>query len=110
MSAEPRDSKPAVTIAAAFTIQVAASANLRHARAMVSELRDGGHAAYLVEASGTDTRHQVRIGHYPTLAEADRAASTLERTLGWRLHVMTEPPSHSSTSLVVQGTAAGSVR
>ena len=105
VSAEPQGSKPALTVAGSFTIQVAASANLRHARAMVSELRGRGHAAYLVEAlSGGGARHQVRVGHYPTLSEADGAASNLERALGWRLRVTTDVPPHSSTSLSVQGT------
>jgi cell division septation protein DedD len=106
VSAEPRDSKPASPLAGSFTIQVAASANLRHARAMVSELRGGGHAAYLVGAlPGDGARHHVRVGHYATLSEADRAAGSLERALGWRLRVTTDVAPHSSTSLIVHGTA-----
>jgi cell division septation protein DedD len=98
VSTEPRDSKPAA-VSGFFTIQVAASANLRHARAMVSELQDGGHAAYLVEASDEGSaRHEVRVGHYRTLAEADKSAGNLEKTLGWRLRVMMDAAGQSSTN------------
>jgi cell division septation protein DedD len=89
-----------------FTIQVAASNNARHARAMVDELKEAGHAAYLVEPvpSGTVAPYQVRVGHYPTLAEANRSASTLEKSLGWRLRIMASVPPRSSTNPVGQVT------
>jgi cell division septation protein DedD len=86
-----------------FTIQVAASTNARHARAMVNELKEAGHAAYLVEPppSSRGAPYHVRVGHYATLAEADRSARTLEKALGWRLTVTAGVPPH----LVAQGKA-----
>jgi cell division septation protein DedD len=76
---------------AAFTIQVAASANARHARAMVDELKRAGHAAYLVEGtlSGTQGPYKVRVGRYSTLSEANRSALSLEKAIGWRLSITT---------------------
>jgi cell division septation protein DedD len=86
---EPRQAKSS-TGATAFTIQIASSTNERHARAMVNELKDAGHAAYLVEPPAAHGgAYQVRVGRYLTLAEADRWARSLERSLGWRLRVTT---------------------
>jgi cell division septation protein DedD len=84
----------AATAAGSFTIQVAESASARHARAMVTELKEAGHAAYLVEAErlGSGAPYHVRVGNYPTLAEAARSARTLEKALGWRLSVTAVPP------------------
>jgi cell division septation protein DedD len=78
----------------AFTIQVAESSSARHARAMVNELKEAGHAAYLVEPvrSGSSVPYHVRVGYYSTLAEAARSARVLEKSLGWRLSVTTAPP------------------
>jgi cell division septation protein DedD len=73
--------------AATFTIQVAASPNERHARAMVDELKRAGHDAYLVE--GVRGLYRVRVGRYSTRSEANRSALTLEKALGWRLWVTT---------------------
>jgi len=81
---------PPASPGAAFTIQVAASANARHARAMVDELKRAGHEAYLVEqAALKGGPYQVRVGRYSTLSEANRSASGLEKTLGWRLSITT---------------------
>jgi hypothetical protein len=73
----------------AFTIQVAESTSVRHARAMVNELKEAGHAAYLVESARSDAGapYQVRVGNYSSLDEATRSARTLEKSLGWRLSV-----------------------
>jgi len=92
-----------------FTIQVAASSNARHARAMVNELKDAGHAAYLVEPapSGPVTPYHVRVGPYPTLAEANRSASTLEKSLGWHVRITTSALPRSSTSAVGQAKPVG---
>ena len=80
------DGSPATS--AGFSIDVAQSANARHARAMVEELKGAGHAAYLEPAaSGTNGSYRVRVGHYSSLAEAQRSARTLEKALGWRLSV-----------------------
>ncbi|HEY7502397.1 MAG TPA: carboxypeptidase regulatory-like domain-containing protein [Vicinamibacterales bacterium] len=80
--------------ASSFTIQVAESTSARHARDMVNELKDAGHAAYVVESArvGSGAPYHVRIGHYSTLAEATRSARVLEKSLGWRLSV-TEIPT-----------------
>ena len=77
-----------------FTIQVAESTNARHARAMVTELQDAGHAAYLVDAarSGSSVPYLVRVGHYSTFDEATRSARILEKSLGWRLSVTPVAP------------------
>ena len=85
-----------------FTIQVAESTSARHARAMVNELKRAGHAAYLVEPalSGLNGPYQVRVGHYSTLAEANRSARRLEKALGWRMSITAAPPE-----FVVRGKA-----
>ncbi len=77
-----------------FTIQVAESSNARHARTMVNELKETGHAAYLVESTGSASSapYHVRVGHYSTLDEATRSARILEKSLGWRLSVAPLPP------------------
>ena len=79
---------PAVATTGPFTIHVAESSSARHARAMVDELQNAGHAAYLVQSvSGAVGPYHVRVGQYPTLAEANRSAQTLEQALGWRMKV-----------------------
>jgi hypothetical protein len=77
-----------------FAIQVAESTSARHARAMVNELKSAGHAAYLVEPalSGPNGPYYVRVGHYSTVAEANRSARTLEKALGWRMSVTAASP------------------
>ena len=86
-----------------FTIQVADSPNMRHARAMVDELKGAGHAAYLEpSASGANGSYSVRVGHYSTRADANRSARTLEKALGWRMSVTTVAPE-----AVVGGNTAG---
>jgi cell division septation protein DedD len=86
-----------------FTIEVAGSNSVRHARAMVDELKDAGHAAYLVQPAlaGTNQPYQVRVGVYSSRVEADRSARVLEKTLGWRMSVTT-----LTTALAAQGKAA----
>jgi hypothetical protein len=81
------DETPAAT---SFTIHVAASASARHARAMVTELKGAGHAAYLVEPAVTDANaaYQVRVGQFSTVEDATRSARSLEKSLGWRLSVV----------------------
>jgi cell division septation protein DedD len=102
---EPRHMKTP-TADAAFTIHVAASTNARHARAMVNELRNAGHAAYLVESAAAGPGgYQVRVGPYSTLADADRSARTLEQTLGRRLRVTARVAPHGATDVVVQARA-----
>jgi cell division septation protein DedD len=76
-----------------FTIEVAESASVRHARAMVDELKDAGHAAYLEpSASGSSRTYRVRVGRYASLADANQSARTLERALGWRVAVTPDLP------------------
>lgn len=72
-----------------FTIRVAASATMRYARAMVSELIDAGYPAYLVEPglAGAKSPYRVCIGKYSSLADADQSARHLETALGWRMSV-----------------------
>jgi hypothetical protein len=78
----------ASAIRSAFTIQVAESTSPRHARAMVDELKNAGHGAYLERAaSGVNAPYQVRVGQFSTLAEATRSARTLEKALGWQMSV-----------------------
>lgn len=72
-----------------FTIQVAESTNVRHARSMVDELKQAGHAAYLgLSASDSGRMYRVRVGHYSSLADASQSARTLEKALGWRMWVL----------------------
>jgi len=87
-----------------FTIAVADSTNARHARALVEELKDAGHAAYLDTAlSSRTTPYRVRVGHYWSAVEAERSARILERTLGWRVSV-----TPVSSEPAVRGNAASS--
>ena len=73
-----------------FTIQVAESANARHARAMVDELKNAGHAAYFEPAAAAPNGpYRVRVGHYSSLAAAKQSARILEKALGWRMSVTT---------------------
>ncbi len=75
-----------------FTIAVAESTSVRHARAMVDELKGAGHAAYLEStAPGNDGAYRVRVGHYSRRAAADRSARSLEGALGWRMTVTAVP-------------------
>ncbi len=72
-----------------FTIQVAESANVRHAKGMVDELKNAGHAAYLEpSASRSGGMYRVRVGHYVSRADATRSARTLEKALGWGMSVV----------------------
>ena len=93
-SEERRDGSGTAATAVSFTIQVAESTSARHARAMVDELKDAGHAAYLVEParSGPSGPYHVRVGQYSTLREATRSARTLEKALGWRMSVTPVAP------------------
>jgi cell division septation protein DedD len=71
-----------------FTIQVAESNSARHARAMVDELKNAGHAAYLERAaSDVNGPYRVRVGRFSTVADATLSARTLEKALGWRMSV-----------------------
>jgi cell division septation protein DedD len=71
-----------------FTIQVAESTSARLARAMVDELKNAGHAAYLERAaSGVNAPYRVRVGHFSMLADATRSARSLEKALGWQMSV-----------------------
>jgi hypothetical protein len=85
--------RPAAT-SGLFAIQVAESTSARHAQAMVNELKSAGHPAYLVEPdrSGLNGPYHVRVGHYSTVAEANRSARTLEKAIGWRMSVTAAPP------------------
>ena len=60
---------------------------------MVNELKEAGHAAYLVDEarSGSSARYGVRVGRYATVDEATRSARILEKSLGWRLSVTVAP-------------------
>jgi cell division septation protein DedD len=93
-----------------FTIEVAESTSARHARKMVDELKDAGHAAYLIEPAGTrrTASYHVFVGHYTTLAEANQSARSLEKTLGWRLHVTASMAARPPT-LVNRGKAVSYV-
>jgi cell division septation protein DedD len=72
-----------------FTVHVAESTSVRHAMAMVAELKHAGHAAYLEPpASGSGRKYRLRVGHYSSLADANQAARTLEKALGWRMAVL----------------------
>jgi cell division septation protein DedD len=89
-----------------FTIQVAESINARHARAMVDELKNAGHVAYLERAaSSVNAPYRVRVGHFSTVADATRSARTLEKALGWQMSV-----TAISAESVVQGTTVGYVK
>jgi hypothetical protein len=90
-----------------FTIHVAESTSVRHARAMVNELKEAGHAAYLVGPlpSGANGPYQVRVGQFSTLVEANQSARTLEKALGWALSVTTVP-----SQLVARDTPPSDVR
>jgi cell division septation protein DedD len=68
-----------------FTVQVAASTSARYAVDMVRELKGAGHAAYVVGPQSGP--YHVRVGQYPTLAEASRSARSLEKALGWKMSV-----------------------
>ena len=74
-----------------FTIQVAASTTAGYARAMVTELKAAGYAAYLVErdAPHANEPYRVCVGQYSSQSDAKQSARTLERTLGWRMSVTT---------------------
>jgi len=75
---------------ATFTIEVAESSNAKHARALVEELKDAGHAAYLETAvSSRNVPYRVRVGHYASATEAERSARILERALRWHVSVTT---------------------
>lgn len=88
--------------AAAFTVDVATTANLRHARAMVDELKRGGHAAYLAEPASDDRgAYHVRVGRFSTLSEANRSAFTLEQSLGWRVSIAEAAASSGSLPAAV---------
>jgi hypothetical protein len=67
---------------------------------IVNELKEAGHAAYLVDAagSGSGARYGVRVGRYSSLDEAARSARVLEKSLGRRASV---------TAVAVQLAAAG---
>ena len=57
-------------------------------RAMVDELKNAGHAAYLEpSAPGAGGAYRVRVGRFESRADAVRSARTLEKTLGWRVSV-----------------------
>jgi hypothetical protein len=89
----------------AFTIHVTESSNVRHARAMVSELKQAGYAAYLVEPgpSARGGSYQVRVGHFATAADANRSARGLEKMLGWTLSVTTSPHLVGQTRAISYG-------
>jgi cell division septation protein DedD len=73
---------------------------------MVDELKNAGHAAYLEPASpGANAPYRVRVGHFSTLADANRSARALEKTLGWPMSV-TAVVSES----VARGNTVGYVR
>jgi cell division septation protein DedD len=88
--AEPSSAKPDTAAASqVFTIQVAESASARHARAMVDELKDAGHAAYFEPAAAAPNgQYRVRVGQYSSLAAANLSARDLEKALGWRMAVV----------------------
>jgi cell division septation protein DedD len=89
-----------------FTIAVAESSNARHARALVEELKDAGHAAYLETALSSRTvPYRVRVGHYSSLTEAERSARSLEKTLRWHVSVATV-----SAEAVARGSIASYVQ
>jgi cell division septation protein DedD len=97
--AHARDDRPDVSPAdSLFTIEVSAASNARFVHAMVDELKEAGHAAYLVDrqAPGGNGVYHVRIGTYATRAEADRSARALEQSLGWRMSVMAVAPGVST--------------
>jgi hypothetical protein len=93
----------AVMAGGSFTIHVAESTSPRHARAMVTELQDAGHTAYLVEAarSGSSVPYYVRVGRYSTVDEATRSARILEKSLGWRLSVAPVAPQVAAAGRAV---------
>lgn len=71
-----------------FTIEIARAANVRFARAMVDELKSAGHAAYLEPTPADSGRtYRVRVGRFPSQAQADASARSLGKTLGWRVSV-----------------------
>ena len=85
-----------------FTIAVAESSSARHARAMVAELKDAGHAAYLeTTASSSTAPYRVRVGHYSSATDAERSARILERALRWHVSVTpisSEPGARSNAA------------
>src|SRR5262249_48529720 len=84
-----------------FTVEIADSTSARYARTMVNELKQTGQAAYVVAPAAGAGSYHLRVRLYPTRAEADRSARTLEKTLGWRLSVMS---TTTEAALVARGT------
>jgi hypothetical protein len=72
---------------------------------MVSELKQAGYAAYLVEPgpSARGGSYQVRVGHFATAADANRSARGLEKMLGWTLSVTTSPHLVGQTRAISYG-------
>lgn len=64
---------------AKFTLQVIAYNDLKQAEEQVSALKKRGFDAYTVTAQipGKGTVHRVRVGHYPSRATAETAATQL---------------------------------
>jgi hypothetical protein len=102
---DERGDVQAATPGGSFTIHVAESTSPRHARAMVTELQDAGHTAYLVEAarSGASVPYYVRVGRYTTFDEATRSARILEKSIGWRLSVAPVAPHVAAAGKAVSG-------
>ena len=66
-----------------WSVQVAASRDPRHAEQIRRRLASRGFDAYVVQARrGGETFHRVRVGHYPSIEQARKAAEHLRRQPG----------------------------
>jgi cell division septation protein DedD len=66
---------------AKFSLQVAALNNPEEARELVNQLRKKGYSAYQITGSGAakGAWHRVRVGYFPSLAEAKQFALIFEK-------------------------------
>ncbi|WDT82550.1 MAG: SPOR domain-containing protein [Candidatus Manganitrophus sp.] len=64
----------------AYTIQVASFADQKGAETLSQKLKKKGYEAYVAagEVPEKGTRYRVRIGHYPSRAEAQKAAEGIQ--------------------------------
>lgn len=64
----------------AYTIQVASFADKKGAETLSQKLKKKGYDAYVAagEVPEKGTRHRVRIGHYPSRTEAQKAAERIQ--------------------------------
>ncbi|HEY7498674.1 MAG TPA: SPOR domain-containing protein [Vicinamibacterales bacterium] len=83
---------PARSEGEGFAVQIIALNDPSRARDAVAELKAAGLPAYLVEppASDPDGPYRVRLGRYATRADAEAAATALEKSRGEKYWVIKE--------------------